>query len=125
MRIDKAAALKAVTTWVDLGVLKEEDVTVYRLLEVAEESAPSGSKTVPRPGMHSDCLLAIWRLIVLAAVIEDVPAVLTVQQQQAEQMKVYWKVGGISVTPFHGHSQCSLCFVCASSSRACSLTWAR
>jgi len=26
------------------------------------------------------------------ALVEEEPAVLTVQQQQAEQMKVYWKV---------------------------------
>ena len=31
-------------------------------------------------------------------VIEDVPAVLTVQQQQAEQMKVYWKVRGFDLS---------------------------
>ena len=33
-----------------------------------------------------------------AVVIEDVPAVLTVQQQQAEQMKVYWKVRGFDLS---------------------------
>lgn len=28
----------------------------------------------------------------VAALMEEVPAVVTVQQQQAEQMKVFWKV---------------------------------
>ena len=39
-----------------------------------------------------------------AVVIEDVPAVLTVQQQQAEQMKVYWKVRArdLSVSDHNG-----------------------
>ncbi|TBU44447.1 hypothetical protein BD309DRAFT_958345 [Dichomitus squalens] len=73
MKVDKTAAIKALLTWVDLGVLKEEDVNHYKLLEVAEE-APAGTKTVSRP----------------AVVIEEVSAVLTVQRQQAEQMKVYW-----------------------------------
>ncbi|KAI0699322.1 hypothetical protein C8T65DRAFT_719807 [Cerioporus squamosus] len=73
MKVERAAALKAVLTWVDLGVLKEEDAGVYKLLVVAEE-ASSSSKPVARP-----------------AVMEDMPSVITVQQQQAEQMKVYWK----------------------------------
>ncbi|RPD62311.1 hypothetical protein L226DRAFT_532671 [Lentinus tigrinus ALCF2SS1-7] len=72
MKIERAAALKAIMTWVDLGVLKEEDSGMYKLLEVAE-AASSSSKPVARP------------------VIEDLPSVLTVQQQQAEQMKVFWK----------------------------------
>jgi anaphase-promoting complex subunit 2 len=43
--IDRTAALKALATWVDLGVLKEETVNSFRLLEVAEESraGPSSS----------------------------------------------------------------------------------
>ena len=49
-------------------------MNVYKLLEIAEEAA-AGSKPVPR-----------------IASVEDAPPVLTVQQQQADQMKVYWKV---------------------------------
>ena len=52
MKVDSTAAIKALLTWVDLGVLKEEDVNHYKLLEVAEE-APAGTKTVPRPGTHA------------------------------------------------------------------------
>ncbi|OBZ71191.1 Anaphase-promoting complex subunit 2 [Grifola frondosa] len=74
--IDRSSALKALATWVDLGVLKEDDNSQYKLLETADASG-SGSRTAaPRP----------------ANIMEDAPAVLTVQQQQAEQMKVYWKV---------------------------------
>ncbi|KAM5531321.1 hypothetical protein V8D89_015036 [Ganoderma adspersum] len=72
IKVDRAAVLKALMTWVDLGVLKEEDTTRYKLLEVAEDG-PAGTKAVTRQ------------------VIEDVPPILSVQQQQAEQMKVYWK----------------------------------
>ncbi|RDX42634.1 ubiquitin-protein ligase [Lentinus brumalis] len=73
MKIERAAALKAVLTWVDLGVLKEEDTGLYKLLEVAEE-ASSSSNPVARQ-----------------AAMEDTSSVLTVQQQEQEQMKVYWK----------------------------------
>jgi hypothetical protein len=64
-------------------VLREEsddaDVQCFRLLE----SAPTNAGSVP-VGMTT----AGSR----AALVEEQPAVLTVQQQQAEQMKVYWKV---------------------------------
>ncbi|KAJ7839650.1 hypothetical protein B0H13DRAFT_1650100, partial [Mycena leptocephala] len=38
--VDQTAALKALITWIDLGVLKEDEENRFRLLEVAEEAAP-------------------------------------------------------------------------------------
>ncbi|KZT73754.1 hypothetical protein DAEQUDRAFT_754204 [Daedalea quercina L-15889] len=74
--VDRSAAIKSLTTWVDMGVLKEEISNQYVLLEVAEDgSSVSTGGAPPRP----------------ARVIEEVSAVLTVEQQQAEQMRVYWK----------------------------------
>jgi len=80
--IERSAALKALFAWVDRGVLREEtenaDVQCFRLLELVPEdvgTAPVGMTT------------AGSRL----ALTEEEPAVLTVQQQQAEQMKVFWK----------------------------------
>ncbi|EIW59111.1 ubiquitin-protein ligase [Trametes versicolor FP-101664 SS1] len=70
--VEKTAIVKALTTWLDLGVLKEEDEDRYKLLEIAE-ALPSGQKAATR-----------------AAADEEAPA-LAVQQQQAEQMKVFWK----------------------------------
>ncbi|CDO77135.1 hypothetical protein BN946_scf184657.g10 [Trametes cinnabarina] len=72
--VEKTAILKALTTWVDFGVLKEEDADRYKLLEIAE-AAPSGPKAPSRQ----------------APVVEEVAPALGVQQQQAEQMKVFWK----------------------------------
>ena len=46
--VNKAAALKALLTWVDLGVLKEDEEGTFRLLEVAEE--PSTGPSRPRIG---------------------------------------------------------------------------
>ena len=81
--LERSAALKALLAWVDRGVLREEsngvDVQRFRLLE----HAPTGAGAAP-VGMAT----AGSR----AALAEDQPAVLTVQQQLAEQMKVYWKV---------------------------------
>ena len=81
--IERPAALKALLAWVDRGVLREENDGAgsqrFRLLE----SAPTDVGAVPA-GMT-----AAGSRVVLT---EEQPAVLTVQQQQAEQMKVYWKV---------------------------------
>lgn len=76
--VDRSATLKALTTWVDLGVLKEVSPNTYRLLNVAEERSEEGPTAVQPSGSRSS--------------IEDVPAVVTIQQQQAEQMQVFWKV---------------------------------
>ncbi|TFK66693.1 hypothetical protein BDN72DRAFT_771609 [Pluteus cervinus] len=78
--VDRAAALNALSTWVDLGVLKEDEEGVFRLLEVAEEKSAltKGGKargTEANPGAGGDGVL---------------PPV-TQQQQQAEQMRIYWK----------------------------------
>ncbi|PFH45921.1 hypothetical protein AMATHDRAFT_70905 [Amanita thiersii Skay4041] len=71
--VDRSAALKALITWVDLEVLKEDAEDTFRLLEVSEESPD-----VPRER----------RAVVVS---EDVPPVASAQQQQAERMKIYWK----------------------------------
>ncbi|KAG7451564.1 uncharacterized protein BT62DRAFT_883756 [Guyanagaster necrorhizus] len=68
--ISKGAALKALLTWVDKGVLKEEGDGSFKLLEVAETVKPVD----PAP-----------------IVEEQKPTVFPAQQHQAEQMRVYWK----------------------------------
>ena len=72
--IERPSALKALTTWVELGVLKEDSPDHYRLLNTAEATG-STSKT-----KH------------VATAVEELPPVVTLQQQQAEQMRVFWKV---------------------------------
>ena len=56
------------------------------------------------------CYGVVGRLTRRAAVIEDVPPILSVQQQQAEQMKVYWKVcdANLSVRVVRIDDQCHL-----------------
>jgi len=80
--LERSAALKALLAWVDRGVLREEsndvDVQRFRLLE--HTPADAGAVPVGMATAGSRVALA-----------EEEPAVLTVQQQLAEQMKVYWK----------------------------------
>ncbi|KAJ3907968.1 hypothetical protein F5879DRAFT_939513 [Lentinula edodes] len=72
--VDRTAALKALLTWVDLGVLKEQTENTFKLLEVAETVA-TGAREL--------------RGVTTSAV--ELPSAPSVQQQQAEQMRVYWK----------------------------------
>jgi anaphase-promoting complex subunit 2 len=81
--IERAAAIKALSTWIELGVLKEDTVDHYRLLKTAETVSRLTRGAGRQPA---------------AAVEEELPPVLTVQQQQAEQMKVFWKV---CLVPFY------------------------
>ena len=81
--IERPVALKALLAWVDRGVLREEndeaDMQRFRLLENAPTDVGSGPVGMTTAGSR-------------VALTEEQPAVLTVQQQQAKQMKVYWKV---------------------------------
>ena len=81
--IERPVALRALLAWVDRGVLREEndeaDMQCFRLLE----SAPTDVGSVP---------LGMTTAGSRVALAEEQPTVLTVQQQQADQMKVYWKV---------------------------------
>ncbi|KAJ7214100.1 hypothetical protein GGX14DRAFT_618390 [Mycena pura] len=68
--VDRPAALRALITWIDLGVIKEDEVNTFRLLEVAEEAAPSSR---------------------IASVAVEEPMMSAAQQQLADQMRLYWK----------------------------------
>lgn len=72
--IDRTAALKGLLAWVDRGVLKEHEGEKFVLLETADNSGEAKKPSGSRP------------------VVEEQLPVVTVQQQQAEQMKVYWQV---------------------------------
>lgn len=70
--VTRSAALKALGTWVDMRLLKEDSENVFRLLSVAEDVTEVAPPKLAVGG-------------------EDLPPVISVQQQQAEQMRVYWK----------------------------------
>ncbi|KAF8489248.1 ubiquitin-protein ligase [Russula emetica] len=80
--IERPVALKALLAWVDRGVLREEndeaDMQRFRLLE----SAPTDGGSLPAGMTTAGSRVGLS---------EEQPTLLTVQQQQAEQMKVYWK----------------------------------
>lgn len=91
--VDRAAALKALLTWVDLGVLKEEGENTFSLLEVAETAVPGAYVRESRAG--NDFFESTSHLLtafIVANAAMELPSAPSVQQQQAEQMKIYWKV---------------------------------
>ncbi|KAF7331519.1 Anaphase-promoting complex subunit 2 [Mycena kentingensis (nom. inval.)] len=71
--VDRNAALKALITWIDLGVLKEDEENVFRLLEVEEEGDDVGA------GQARAARMAV-----------DEPELNPAQQQQQEQVRLYW-----------------------------------
>ena len=92
--VDRSAALKALISWVDLGVLKEDVEDTFRLLELAEE--PSTEVREKRTGTSSSAKMpsrSHSHTCTVLSVTPDVPPVASAQQQQADKMKVYWKVG--------------------------------
>ncbi|KAI0801938.1 hypothetical protein BC629DRAFT_1284384 [Irpex lacteus] len=72
--IERPAVIKALGTWIELGVIKQDETNKFRLLHVAEAAA--GPKSAQRPQ---------------AMVVEEDVPLIAAQQQQAEQMKVFWK----------------------------------
>lgn len=64
--VDRSSALKALATWVDLGVLKEDTENSFRLLEVAEEATPGAKAAAARQGMS-------WSYSDVVTLIDSVP----------------------------------------------------
>lgn len=81
---------KALNKWVSLGIIKEEEGGEFVLLEMQEEGGVIPS--VSRQGTFVAYPLRNQFAYKRLAVVEEAPSVMTVEQQQAEQMKVYWRV---------------------------------
>ncbi|TFK95789.1 ubiquitin-protein ligase [Pterulicium gracile] len=90
--VERPAALKALLTWVDLGVLKEENEGEFILLETAEEGGHARSRpTAPVMAMEE-------------------PPIVSSQEQEMAQIQVYWKfiegmltnLGPMSLDRVHG-----------------------
>ena len=94
--IDKSSALKALMTWVDLGVLKEVSEDTFQLLELSEEVSATSEGVVPtRTGWISfpfSFLFIVMNLDHVVPTVVELPTAPSVQQQQAEQTRMYWKV---------------------------------
>ena len=89
--VDLAPTVKALNMWVDKGVLIEEAEACYRLLEITDTNTRAPIQRareccVPI-GLYREVLSRLYE-----AVEEEALAIITVQQQQAEQMKIHWKV---------------------------------
>ena len=97
--VDESMMSKALNKWVNIGVIKEEGGQ-FVLLEVQEEGGVKPSTA--RQGRSPVSLPVEQPVDNLLDVVEETPSVMTVEQQQAEQMKVYWRVrvGCRFLTPF-------------------------
>ncbi|KAG6332160.1 hypothetical protein ID866_6932 [Astraeus odoratus] len=73
--VTRSAALKALATWVDMQVLEEESENVFRLIPASKGQAGVSKHPASRIPVRG----------------EEAPPVISVQQQQAEQMRIYWK----------------------------------
>jgi len=88
--VDEPMMAKALNKWVNMGVIKEEEGGGFVLLEVQKEG---GAK--PPTSRQGTVLqkIPVERLVDNRLdVVEEAPSVMTVERQQAEQMKVYWRV---------------------------------
>ncbi len=85
---------KAIGTWLDLGVLAAVGEGVYRVLEVSAAGNGAEAKDhAHRPSEWTNIAICNKLITVTATTVEvEMPPVVSVQQQQAEQMRVYWKV---------------------------------
>ncbi|TFY75769.1 hypothetical protein EWM64_g8243 [Hericium alpestre] len=68
--IERSSAMRALISWVDRGVLKADGEDQFRLLEQADADHSNRPRRV--------------------IMMEEEPTVLSVQQQQADQMKAFW-----------------------------------
>lgn len=100
--VDKSSALKALATWVDLGVIKEDTEHSFRLLERAEAMAPGSKPPAAIEGKNLPQSCPRLSLLTTSAPVDERPPISSMQQQQAEQMKIYWKV--IELSPSVSHS---------------------
>ncbi|KAF6754942.1 hypothetical protein DFP72DRAFT_1068086 [Ephemerocybe angulata] len=70
--VDRSSAVKALSTWTNMGVIKEQNENTFVLLEQAEDGAE------------------MWEMAPIQAA-PSLPPVQTMQQVEAEQMRVHWK----------------------------------
>ncbi|RXW21342.1 hypothetical protein EST38_g4511 [Candolleomyces aberdarensis] len=75
--VDRSSAVKALSTWANKGVIKEQGENSFILLERAEEGASD------EDGLLSEELAP--------SAVPALPPVQTAQQHQAEQMRIHWK----------------------------------
>lgn len=77
--------------WADKGVLAEDGEARYKLLEVADTDGrvllQRARECCPSSNMSMEVLNCSRE-----ALEEEPLPIMTVQQQQAEQMKIHWKV---------------------------------
>ena len=97
-RLDQAIVLRALSTWIGNEVIKAVDNDTYVLLETVDDSTGDEPKTTAGRNSKStdfiQSLRSLTTLIMSPVITEEAPdsMIVTAQQQEEEQMRVYWKV---------------------------------
>ncbi len=95
LNVDSSAVRQALDAWVDYGVVAEDEFHHFVLLERTGAASTASKPAASRAGTYSVSLkfLQVFYSFNQLAVEEDeVAPVMSAQQQDAEQMRVYWKV---------------------------------
>ena len=98
LNIDQASVRSAIESWIGRGVLRETDDNTIILLE-KRESGTGPTRASASRGLFFFLLFSVtFERTGKKVVEEQAPTVITIEQQEAEQMRVYWKV---IVTLYH------------------------
>ncbi|KLO14760.1 Cullin [Schizopora paradoxa] len=88
LNVDSSAVRQALDTWVDYGVVSEDKLHHFVLLETSESGSAAGPSRPAAPRTDK----SLKEFVGKPAVVENEAApVMSAQQQEAEQMRVYWK----------------------------------
>jgi len=105
--VDKGSVLKALLTWIDLEVMEEIEgeggTPLFKVIEALDERSGAcdteQKEGKTRQGELKKCIFLFRCLTVTTAVAaqahtqeSSIPPVASAQQQQTEQMRMYWKV---------------------------------
>ncbi|KXN84038.1 Anaphase-promoting complex subunit 2 [Leucoagaricus sp. SymC.cos] len=92
--VDKGSVLKALLTWIDLGVIRECEGRegLFEVVEVKEEGKEDELFCLVLT-LADVCLLFNMIAVAAQAHVQEtaIPSPQSAQQQQAEQMRMYWK----------------------------------
>ena len=67
-QVERPAVVKALATWVDLGVTKEDSPNNFRLLKVAEESNGITASHSKQSGMYLSIRMCLFHCVTLTGI---------------------------------------------------------
>lgn len=94
LEVSEVSVRKGLETWIDHGIVCETEPNVFITVEEAGSGSGDAGRPVARNGktvvIYPSSSLSIF-FSVVTVIEEQAPAVSSAQQEEAEQMRVYWK----------------------------------